>query len=134
MATDESVQHIAEILAKLLLYNTPVDDVTDLAEAQRMLGALREYITKMSNDANSNDGWYISLDDEHERMLDILYKQGKLNTYHGDETHGFPELAYEYYGEIDEALSQFVEDALDLQWDTVKDDDVPPGTKRAKTA
>jgi hypothetical protein len=88
----------------------PADDVTDLDTARRLITALRKKIERMGEAAEPIDGeWTAFLDEEHDRMLQVLYDTKRLV---GDPDDPYwldpPELV--------EAFTDFVEEWLDVAW------------------
>jgi len=92
------------------------EDVTDLHEAQRIIAQLRRtiaqqerVITELEEFATPVDGEFTAfLDEEHARMLEVLFNQCKL-VYDQDPDD-----------ELLDVCAQFVQDWLDVQWDGVQ--------------
>jgi hypothetical protein len=85
------------------------EDVTDLREAQRIIAALRRVIDEMSEHMKrASDEYWVILDAEYSRMLQLLYQQGKLTIEQDPEW------------ELDEAFEEFVKEALDVHWDMAR--------------
>lgn len=109
-------------------HETPATDVPDFDTALRVITALRRMLTHAHKELElreepSPGEHTIFLDDKHERMLQLLYNQGKLNSLPGEEDYGNAEMETEEYGELDEALTSFVEGYLEYQMDIAREED-----------
>jgi hypothetical protein len=103
-------------LAEAVARYAPAEDVTDLDTARRLITALREKIARMADEAKPVDGeWTAFLDEEHDRMLHVLYDAKRLIGRPDDPYWADPP-------ELVEAFTNFVQDWLDVAWDTARDD------------
>jgi hypothetical protein len=108
----KTTRTLAEVVARY----APVEDVTDLDTARRLINALREQIAHLADEAEPVDGeWIAFLDDEHDRMLHALYDTKRLIGKPDDpDWRDPPELVV--------AFTDFVQDWLDVAWDMARDD------------
>src|SRR6185436_12720732 len=98
------------------------DDVTDLRTAQRMIAQLRRQVVELVELSEPAEGEVsVFLDEEHMRMLQILYERCRL----------FEEQDEEW--EFIDAVSEFVSGWIDVQWDTVRTEDDPHLLRRQIT-
>jgi hypothetical protein len=103
-------------LADAVAQYAPAEDVTDLDTARRLITALREQLAQMVDEAEPVDGeWTAFLDEEHDRMLHVLYDAKRLIDKPDDPYWADPP-------ELIEAFTDFVQDWLDVAWDMAHDD------------
>ncbi len=85
--------------------------MAELREARRTIAELRRELEQRDELAYFDDGEFtVFLDDEHSSMLQTLF-DGQLLVADQDATH-----------ELEDALSEFVSNWLDVQWNTLYPD------------
>jgi hypothetical protein len=109
---DDEIVTLAEVVATY----PPAEDVTELETARRLITFLRTLITQMNDNAEPVDGeWTAFLDEEHDRMLQVLYDKKRLV--------GNPDAPYwRDPPALVEAFTDFVQDWLDVAWDMAHDE------------
>ena len=95
----------------MLLNNDNANDITDLEEARRVIMALRRELAELEASTQPIENEFaVFLDDEHAAKLTILWERQQL--VEGQDEGG----------ELDEVFDVFVDEAIDLRWDLVADD------------
>lgn len=114
MSDDEEIT-----LARAVARFEPAEDVTDLDTARRLVTALREQAERAAEESMPGEGEYtIFLDDEHARMVEILYENNALSLGRDEDDPYWldpPDLE-------PEAFSDFVQGCLDIAWDMAHDE------------
>ena len=94
------------------------EDVTDLEQARQIITHLRAKIARMDEESRPITGEYrVFLDEAYDRKVQLLFRTRQL--YIGQEAE--PDI------ELEEAITEFVKQAIDLAWDTAL-----PGREHAR--
>jgi hypothetical protein len=109
-------------LAQMVAPFDPAPDVTDLDTARRLVTYLRNEIAHIMQDAYPVDGEHtVVLDADHERMVQVLYRQRKLVPEQEDDV-------YDEEYEFDAVFLDLVYGAIEIAWDLARE--VPQGRQK----